>query len=119
VFLSLSFWSLTTLLLVIAQRGTASKDEQQDLKREKKWRNMLRSWDKVEAGRADRESKVDPKFQKKLRQRVLKGIPNRLRGQVWTKLALIQEQCGQLGSNSYDPVRLLLLAVPPNCIQQL
>jgi hypothetical protein len=67
---------------------------------------MIKRWDQVEAGRAGRESKKDPKFQKKLRQRVLKGIPNRLRGQVWARLASIEELRAQHGGSIYDPVRL-------------
>ena len=67
---------------------------------------MLKRWDQAEAGRAERERPPkDPKFQKKLRQRVLKGIPNRLRGQVWTRLAQTEELRARQGGSIFDPVR--------------
>lgn len=86
---------------------TASKRmELRDVRREKKWKEMLKRWDQAEAGRADRERPPkDLKFQKKLRQRVLKGIPNRLRGQVWARLAQTEELRARQGGSIFDPWR--------------
>lgn len=67
---------------------------------------MLARWDTVKAGRHDRPSEEDPKFQKKLRERILKGIPNRMRGQVWFKLSRGDQR--ELDSSIYDTVPLLL-----------
>ncbi|XP_055313838.1 USP6 N-terminal-like protein isoform X2 [Sitodiplosis mosellana] len=48
--------------------------------REKKWLNMLRRWDKVTLS-----------SQEKLRRRIYKGIPNKLRPEAWKRLLNIDE----------------------------
>jgi len=90
-----------------SSQGNLAAKKRRDLKemkREKKWKEMMACWDEVKAGRRGRESQMDPKFQRKLRQRILRGVPNRIRGQVWAKLAQTGRDPRSLCN--YDPVCL-------------
>ncbi|KAF0287280.1 USP6 N-terminal-like protein [Amphibalanus amphitrite] len=62
-----------------------------EVTREKKWLDMLHRWEKIRAGK-------DRKLADKLRRRVYKGIPDKLRGTVWGRMLnvekLKQEQPG-------------------------
>jgi len=48
-----------------------------EMEREKKWLKMLKSWNNVSTS-------------EKLRRRIYKGIPEKLRGQVWSRLLNIE-----------------------------
>ncbi|XP_067950772.1 USP6 N-terminal-like protein [Watersipora subatra] len=48
-----------------------------------KWRKMIKNWDDFSKGR-------NPAKMEKLRARVRKGIPDRLRGEIWKRLLRIQ-----------------------------
>ena len=50
-----------------------------EVAREKKWLDMLPKWEKIRAGK-------DKKLAEKFRKRVYKGIPDKLRGVVWTRM---------------------------------
>jgi len=50
---------------------------QVEMDREKKWLKMLKNWDHFSAS-------------EKLRRRIYKGIPEKLRGQVWSRLLNIE-----------------------------
>ncbi len=72
----------------------SKKDTVKEQKREKKWKEMLSKWDSII---------VQPKWQKKIRKAISKGIPNRLRGQAWIVLTGANKRKGVSGK-SYDPV---------------
>lgn len=48
-----------------------------EMEREKKWLKMLRNWDHFSTS-------------EKLRRRIYKGIPEKLRGQIWSRLLNIE-----------------------------
>jgi hypothetical protein len=47
------------------------------MEREKKWLKMLKNWDQFSTS-------------EKMRRRIYKGIPEKLRGQVWSRLLNIE-----------------------------
>jgi len=53
------------------------RSHQLELDREKKWLKMLKNWDHFSTS-------------EKLRRRIYKGIPEKLRGQVWSQLLNIR-----------------------------
>lgn len=89
---------------LLSQRSTSNKKmEMKDAQREKKWKEMLSCWNIVRSDLQQKENLVEAKYQKKLRLRILKGIPNRLRGQVWSQLSQSEKKRDAEGS-IYDTV---------------
>jgi hypothetical protein len=70
-------------------------------RREKKWIDMLQNWDSTVS--------TKPKM-RKLRQRIRKGIPNSMRGEVWARISNAKEKVANTEKGVYD--KLVALSCP-------